>query len=162
MNAKCDRYFNISCPGFPFLSFVLWLHGLDDCIFIFEASRSCICLISAVWTQLCKHFTTYILIYLSVYSELHVVFHVSSLSSESKTAFIQCKTQNQRQDFQGIWRLLEFAILKSLGLFFYSLSKQWSKSLLSMWIIPLTRCCPSWDVTWCNYGSKKGKAYTVF
>lgn len=83
----------------------------------FETSRSCICLISAVWTQLYKHFTSYILIFLSVYSGLHVLLHVSSLSSKSKTAFVPCKTQTQRQDFPGIWTVLEFAILKSCFVF---------------------------------------------
>lgn len=41
------------------------------------------------------------LIFLSVYSELCMVLHVSSLSSKSRIAFFPSKTQTQRQDFQG-------------------------------------------------------------
>lgn len=86
-----------------------------------------------------------------VYSEVCGVLHISSVSSKRKMANNPSKTwtRDKTSKASGMsWNLPHSELL-------FSLSKWWNM-LLSMWIIPITEHCPSWDITWCNYGSKKG------
>lgn len=116
-----------------------------------------ICMISEVWTQLHMHLSCYILVFPLVYSELCVVLYISSLSSKRKMAGVPWKTWTRDKTSKASgksWNLPHSKLL-------FNLSKQWSM-LLSMWIIPLTECCPSWHITCCNYGSNKGGVCLVF
>lgn len=133
---------------------IAWISCLPISFF---QPRWYICLIPAVLIQLQVHLNCYTLVFPLIYSELCVVVHVSSLSSKRKMASIPSKswTRDKTSKASGMsWNLPHSKL-------FFKLPKQWSM-LLSVWIIPLTEHCPSWDITWCNYGSKKGGVCVFF